>query len=185
MAKKQPSSAPSAHRNGQESEILVGILMGSASDYPIVEESEKALQQFGIPFETTVASAHRTPDLVRQFVRKCEERGAQVFIAAAGGAAALPGVVAAETTKPVIGIPIASALNGIDSLLSIAQMPGGVPVAAMAIGEGGAKNAGLLAVQILALSSARISEAYKNYKLEQRNKVIDDAKKLKTNPQHT
>src|SRR6266516_915916 len=100
MAKKPPSSErSSSHRNGHGSEILVGILMGSSSDYPIVEEAEKVLQQFSIPFETTVASAHRTPDLVRQFIHKCEERGALVFIAAAGGAAALPGVVAAETAR--------------------------------------------------------------------------------------
>lgn len=173
MPKKQPSPPNSA--------IDVAILMGSISDAPIVEEAEKVLKQFAVPYAITVASAHRTPDLVREFVRKSEARGASVFIAAAGGAAALPGVVAAETVKPVIGIPIESVLNGFDSLLSIAQMPGGVPVAAVAIGKAGARNAAHLAVQILATADKDKTEAYKRYRFEQRDRIIEDAKKLQSN----
>ena len=144
-----------------------------------MEEAEQILQAFGIPFRTTVASAHRTPDLVREFIQECEGAGAQVFIAAAGGAAALPGVVAAETIKPVIGIPITSSLSGLDSLLSIAQMPGGIPVATVAIGKAGARNAALLAAEMLAIADASVARALKNHRQEQREKVMNDAEKLK------
>ncbi len=156
--------------------------MGSISDYAgLVEEAEKVLKELGLTYRTTVASAHRTPDLVRDFIQGCEKDGAQVFIAAAGGAAALPGVVAAESLKPVIGIPVTSGLNGLDSLLSIAQMPGGIPVATVAIGKGGAKNAGLLAAQIISLSRPEVAAAFKQHRAAQRENVINDAKKLQGN----
>ncbi len=158
--------------------VDVGIVMGSISDYPLIEESEKIFQKLGITYKTTVASAHRTPDLVREFIRDCEANGAEIFIAAAGGAAALPGVVAAETIKPVIGVPVTSVLNGLDSLLSIAQMPGGIPVATVAIGKAGAKNAALLAAQTLAISRSEIKKAVIAYRKEQRESVIADARKL-------
>jgi len=174
---KNSSSSKNNHKSKQ---IRVGILLGSASDYPVIEEGEKILSALGISFETTVASAHRTPDLVREFIQTSEERGVQVFIAAAGGAAALPGVVAAESLKPVIGVPITSPLSGLDSLLSIAQMPGGIPVAAVAIGKAGAKNAALLAAEIIALSDSHVADALQKQRQDQRNKVIEDAKKLKS-----
>lgn len=158
--------------------VLVGLIMGSASDAGLIEETEILLNKFGVVYEKTVASAHRTPDLVRKFVHETEEKGVQVFIAAAGGAAALPGVVAAETTKPVIGVPVESGLMGMDSLLSIVQMPAGVPVAAVAVGKAGARNAALLAVEILALSYPYLAQALEDYRKEQREKVINDAKKL-------
>jgi len=166
----------------QNSRIDVGIVMGSLSDYPMIEETEKLLKTFSLAYRTTVASAHRTPDLVRGFIKNCERDGAEVFIAAAGGAAALPGVVAAETIKPVIGIPITSGLNGMDSLLSIAQMPGGIPVAAVAIGKAGAKNAAILAAEILAISRPAVAEALNSFRSEQRTQVINDAEKLQGNP---
>jgi 5-(carboxyamino)imidazole ribonucleotide mutase len=181
MTKNLNSPAP----NGKKAKILVGIVMGSISDAPIVEETEKVLMKLGIPYDKAVASAHRTPDLVRSFITNCEKDGAQVFIAAAGGAAALPGVVAAETIKPVIGVPIESVINGIDSLLSIAQMPGGVPVATVAIGKAGAKNAGFLAAEILAVSMPEVADAMHNYRKEQREKILKDNGKLKTNTPNT
>jgi 5-(carboxyamino)imidazole ribonucleotide mutase len=171
-----------AKKSQQNSNRLdIGIVMGSISDYPIIEEAEKIFQKLGITYRTTAASAHRTPDLVRKFISGCENDGAEVFIAAAGGAAALPGVVAAETLKPVMGVPITSVLNGLDSLLSIAQMPGGIPVACLAIGKAGAKNAALMAAQILAISRPEVLDALKKFRQDQRNQVIDDAKKLQNN----
>src|SRR5437762_10306303 len=138
---------------------LVVLLMGSDSDLPTVKEACAVLQDFGVSFEAHVLSAHRTPDDLTAYVRRAEQDGVRVFIAAAGGAAHLAGVVAAHTTRPVLGIPIqSSALNGLDSLLSIVQMPGGVPVGTMAIGPAGARNAGLFAVQILALSDPSLAE---------------------------
>lgn len=163
------------------SKILVGILMGSISDAPLLQETEKVLNDLGVPYDITVASAHRTPDLVRKFILRCEKNGAKVFIAAAGGAAALPGVVAAETTKPVIGIPVESNIQGMDSLLSIVQMPAGIPVATVAIGKAGARNAAHLAAEILGISDPKIAESIKNYRSDQIKKIINDDKKLKTN----
>lgn len=127
----------------------VGMVMGSDSDLEVLMEAARILDALGVPYEATVASAHRTPERLRRWVADAIERGARVFIAGAGGAAALPGVVAAETTWPVIGVPIPSVLDGLDSLLSMVQMPKGVPVATVAIGPSGAANAGLLAVAIL------------------------------------
>ncbi|MHB1037451.1 MAG: 5-(carboxyamino)imidazole ribonucleotide mutase [Pirellulales bacterium] len=129
----------------------VGILMGSDSDWPKISAAATALDEFGVPYEAHVMSAHRTPEAVRQYATSAAERGLKVVIAAAGGAAHLAGVVAAHTTLPVIGIPVATEfMGGLDSLLSVIQMPGDVPVAGVGVGSGGARNAGILAVEILA-----------------------------------
>ena len=140
-------------RTRETASPLVGILMGSDSDLPTMGEAAKVLREFGIPFEIHVSSAHRTPDRVIRFARDAEKRGFRVLIAGAGGAAHLAGVAAAHTLLPVIGVPMeGGALHGLDALLSTVQMPGGIPVATVAIGKPGARNAGLLAVQILALT---------------------------------
>jgi len=154
--------------------------MGSISDAPLLQETEKVLKDLSISYDITVASAHRSPDLVRKFVTRCEKVGAQVFIAAAGGAAALPGVVASETMKPVIGIPVESNISGIDSLLSIVQMPAGVPVGTVAIGKPGAKNAGYLAAEILGLVSNQVAASLARFRKDQYAKILNDDKKLKT-----
>jgi len=136
---------------------LVGILMGSDSDLPTMQEAGKILQEFGVPFEVRICSAHRTPDRLTRYAREAEGRGIQVLIAGAGGAAHLAGVLAAHVTLPVIGVPMESGtLNGLDALLSTVQMPGGIPVACVAIGRAGARNAALLAVEILALADGRL-----------------------------
>ncbi|MCY3541237.1 MAG: 5-(carboxyamino)imidazole ribonucleotide mutase [Gammaproteobacteria bacterium] len=138
---------------------LVAILMGSRSDWPKIRSATSVLREFGVPFEVKVTSAHRTPKQTAEYVATAEENGCQVFICAAGVAAHLAGAVAAHTTKPVIGIPVdGGPLNGFDALLSTVQMPGGVPVATVAIGSAGAKNAGYLAVQILALTDAMLAQ---------------------------
>ena len=132
--------------------VVVGIVMGSKSDWPTMEEAAKMLDAFGIAYEVEVVSAHRTPDKMMTYALTAKDRGLKVVIAGAGGAAHLPGMIAAKTTLPVLGVPVTSkALNGLDSLLSIAQMPGGIPVATFAIGVAGAKNAGLFAASVLAL----------------------------------
>ena len=144
-------------RTRETASPLVGILMGSDSDLPTMGEAAKVLREFDIPFEIHVSSAHRTPDRVIRFARDAEKRGFRVLIAGAGGAAHLAGVMAAHTLLPVIGVPMeGGALHGLDALLSTVQMPGGIPVATVAIGKPGARNAGLLAVQILALTDARL-----------------------------
>ena len=142
---------------------LVGIIMGSKSDWPTMQHAADMLDQLAVPYEVKVVSAHRTPDLLFDYAKTAASRGIKVIIAGAGGAAHLPGMCASQTVLPVLGVPVKSrALNGLDSLLSIAQMPGGVAVGTLAIGDAGAKNAGLLAAQILATSrpelSARIGE---------------------------
>jgi 5-(carboxyamino)imidazole ribonucleotide mutase len=150
----------------------VALVMGSDSDLPTVSEACKVLQSFGVAFEARVLSAHRCPEDLVAYIKQAEQRGVHVFIAAAGGAAHLAGVVAAHTTLPVIGIPIqTSALNGLDSLLSMVQMPGGVPVATMAIGNAGARNAGLFAVQMLALGDVALAEKLKQQRAEQVEQV--------------
>ena len=137
---------------------LVGVIMGSDSDWPTMKRAAAVLQDFGVPYESRVVSAHRTPGLMVEYAESASERGLEVIIAGAGGAAHLPGMVAGHTIVPVIGVPIMSrALKGMDSLLSIVQMPAGVPVATMAIGEAGAANAGLYAVSILARHDARLA----------------------------
>ncbi|MGB0768929.1 MAG: 5-(carboxyamino)imidazole ribonucleotide mutase, partial [Phycisphaeraceae bacterium] len=135
----------------QDNTPRVAVIMGSASDWPTMKHAADLLQRFGVPHLSRVVSAHRTPDLMNTFAKDAEDAGLEVIIAGAGGAAHLPGMVAAQTTLPVLGVPIQSrALNGQDSLLSIVQMPAGVPVATLAIGDAGAKNAALLAISILA-----------------------------------
>jgi phosphoribosylaminoimidazole carboxylase PurE protein len=151
---------------------LVALVMGSDSDLPTVKEACAVLRTFGVPFEVRVLSAHRSPEELVAFVKQAEQDGVRIFIAAAGGAAHLAGVVAAHTARPVLGIPIqTSALNGLDSLLSMVQMPSGVPVATMAIGAAGAKNAGLFAVQVLALQDPALEQKWKAYRREQVEKV--------------
>ena len=161
---------------------LVGVLMGSDSDLSIMEEASKVLGKFGIGHEVIVSSAHRSPERTRKYVVGAPKRGIKILIAGAGAAAHLAGVVAAETTLPVIGVPIgSSALNGLDALLSTTQMPGGVSVAGMAIGKAGAKNAGVLAVQILALNDKNLHQKLLKFKKDQANEVERKSRALKSN----
>ncbi|MDT8442098.1 MAG: 5-(carboxyamino)imidazole ribonucleotide mutase [Desulfuromonadales bacterium] len=156
-----------------ETQPQVGILMGSDNDYEIMKEVGLALQQFGIPFEMTVSSAHRTPERTAKYVREARGRGIKVLIAGAGAAAHLAGVVAAETTLPVIAVPIdATALQGLDALLAMVQMPAGIPVATMAIGKAGARNAGLFAAQILATTDDRLAGKLVEFKAEMAAGVV-------------
>jgi phosphoribosylaminoimidazole carboxylase PurE protein len=164
---------------------VVGIVMGSDSDFPIMEEAVKALKSFDIPHEVRVISAHRAPAQVMEYARTAEKRGLKMIIAGAGGAAHLAGIIAAETTLPVIGVPIESSpLHGIDALLSTAQMPGGVPVATMAVGKAGAKNAAIFSAQILSIYDGDINGKLKKFKasLEQEVTAKDRAiaEKLKS-----
>ena len=141
-------------------DALVGLIMGSKSDWDTMQHAAQMLDALGVPHETKIVSAHRTPDLLFEYAGGAEGRGLRVLIAGAGGAAHLPGMAAAKTTLPVLGVPVESkALQGIDSLLSIVQMPAGVPVGTLAIGEAGAKNAGLMAAKILALSDPAVAAA--------------------------
>jgi 5-(carboxyamino)imidazole ribonucleotide mutase len=143
----------------------VGIIVGSASDQPVMEDTLKTLQDLGVDAELVAASAHRNPDKVREWVLGAEARGIEVIIAAAGGAAALPGVVASHTSLPVIGVPLASSeLKGVDALHSIVMMPPGIPVATVAVGAWGARNAALLAAQVLGLKYAKIRQAVEEYR---------------------
>jgi phosphoribosylaminoimidazole carboxylase PurE protein len=159
---------------------LVGIIMGSDSDLPVMQEALEILNNFGVPAEITVASAHRSPQRVSEYSRSARRRGLKVLIAGAGGAAHLAGVLAAETSLPVIGVPIASSpLTGWDALLSTVQMPAGVPVATMAVGRAGARNAAILATQILAVSDSKLQEVLERYKEELAEKVADKAASLK------
>ena len=151
--------------------VSVGIIMGSTSDYEVMKDACSMLDEFGVEYEKKVVSAHRTPDLMYEYAKNAEGRGIKVIIAGARGAAHLPGMVAAMTTLPVIGVPVKSrALNGLDSLLSIVQMPGGVPVLTVAIN--GAKNAALSAVAILATSDAKLSKKLKEYRNNQTESVL-------------
>ncbi|ETI70672.1 5-(carboxyamino)imidazole ribonucleotide mutase [Neobacillus vireti] len=158
---------------------LVGVIMGSKSDWDTMKHACEILEQFEIPFEKKVVSAHRTPDLMFTYAKEAREQGLKVIIAGAGGAAHLPGMVAAQTTLPVIGVPVQSqALNGLDSLLSIVQMPGGVPVATVAIGKAGATNAGLLAAQILATEDAELARKLEARRETTRNEVLESSDEL-------
>ena len=144
---------------------LVGVVMGSKSDESVVQETSEVLEQLGVDHEVVAMSAHRTPDKVREYAQSARERGIEVLIGAAGGSAALPGVLASWSTVPVIGIPLTSSeLNGVDSLYAIAQMPPGIPVACVAIGSWGARNAGFLAAQILGIKHESIRKAYDEYR---------------------
>jgi 5-(carboxyamino)imidazole ribonucleotide mutase len=153
---------------------LVGLIMGSKSDWDTLRPAADMLTKFGIPHEARVISAHRAPDALFEYVSKAEERGMKVIIAGAGGAAHLAGVAAAKTILPVLGVPMkSSALNGLDSLLSIVQMPAGIPVGTLAIGEAGAKNAALLAAAILALSDSAVRERLRQFREEQTRSVLE------------
>ncbi|ACM22402.1 5-(carboxyamino)imidazole ribonucleotide mutase [Thermotoga neapolitana] len=155
----------------------VGIIMGSDSDLPVMKQAAEILEEFGIDYEITIVSAHRTPDRMFEYAKSAEERGIEVIIAGAGGAAHLPGMVASITHLPVIGVPVkTSTLNGLDSLLSIVQMPGGVPVATVAINN--AKNAGILAASILGIKYPEIAKKVKEYKEKMKQEVLEKAKKL-------
>jgi len=153
---------------------VVGIIMGSKSDWPTMEHAANMLDELGVPYEVKVVSAHRTPDLLFNYAKQAESLGIQVIIAGAGGAAHLPGMAASQTNLPVFGVPVQSkALNGLDSLLSIAQMPGGVAVGTLAIGKAGAKNAGLLAAQVIALQDAKVKTAVSDFRAAQTKAVLD------------
>jgi 5-(carboxyamino)imidazole ribonucleotide mutase len=157
----------------------VGVIMGSKSDWETMKHACEILDQLEIPYEKKVVSAHRTPDLMFTYAEEAREKGLKVIIAGAGGAAHLPGMVAAKTTLPVIGVPVQSkALNGLDSLLSIVQMPGGVPVATVAIGKAGAVNAGLLAAQILATEDLELARKLEAKREETRIEVLESSDEL-------
>lgn len=156
---------------------LVGIIMGSDSDLPIMQESANLLNEFGIVYELTIVSAHRTPERMYKYAKEASEKGTKVIIAGAGGSAHLPGMVASMTTLPVIGVPIKTkSMDGLDSLLSIVQMPAGIPVATVAIN--GAKNAGLLAARIVGTSDKTIQEKVANYQKNLESQILEKVEKL-------
>jgi len=156
-------------------EPLVAVIMGSASDWETMRHADEVLSRFGVPHECGIVSAHRTPGLLAEFAVRAEARGIEVIIAGAGGAAHLPGMVAAQTLVPVLGVPVVSrALMGWDSLLSIVQMPAGVPVGTLAIGQAGATNAALLAIAILANTRPDLREQLRQFRQEQSEKVLKD-----------
>jgi 5-(carboxyamino)imidazole ribonucleotide mutase len=153
---------------------LVAIIMGSDSDWPIMQAAAAMLDDFGVPYEARVVSAHRTPDLMFEFAEQARDRGFRAIIAGAGGAAHLPGMVAAKTTLPVLGVPVPSKhLQGQDSLLSIVQMPKGIPVATFAIGEAGAANAGLFAIALLATTDSALADKLASFRQVQTDKVLN------------
>ena len=156
------------------SELKVGIVMGSQSDWPTMKLASEVLKEFGIPHENKIISAHRTPEMMYEYAKNSDTRGIKVIIAGAGGAAHLPGMIASLTTIPVLGVPIKSShLNGMDSLLSIVQMPKGVPVATLAIGESGAFNAALLAISILSNENNKLRELLREYKKNQKEIITN------------
>lgn len=153
---------------------LVAVIMGSTSDWETMRHAHEVLDEFGVPHECRVVSAHRTPQLMAEFASRAEERGLEAIIAGAGGAAHLPGMVAAQTLVPVLGVPVESAaLKGLDSLLSIVQMPGGVPVATLAIGKAGARNAALLAIAIVSNSRPELREKLRQFRASQTESVLN------------
>jgi 5-(carboxyamino)imidazole ribonucleotide mutase len=157
-------------------QILVGVIMGSTSDWETMKEATAVLADFGVPYEAEVVSAHRTPEKMAAYAASAARRGLEVIIAGAGGAAHLPGMVAAQTIVPVLGVPVQSrTLNGLDSLLSIVQMPGGVPVGTLAIGRAGAKNAALLAIAILGNKYPEYREKLEQFRQTQTEKVLRDS----------
>jgi len=160
---------------GKDAKPLVGVIMGSRSDWETMRHAAEALAELEVAHECRIVSAHRTPEWMAQYAQQAEGRGLKVIIAGAGGAAHLPGMVAAYTALPVLGVPVASrALSGLDSLLSIVQMPGGVPVGTLAIGEAGARNAGLLAAAILGNEDAGLRERLRDYRRRQSERVMRD-----------
>jgi 5-(carboxyamino)imidazole ribonucleotide mutase len=153
--------------------IKVGVVMGSQSDWPVMQHAVQQLEAFGVAYEARVVSAHRTPDLLFEYAATARQRGLVCIIAGAGGAAHLPGMLAAKTTLPVLGVPVNSRyLKGLDSLLSIVQMPKGIPVATFAIGEAGAANAGLYAVALLAINDAALAEKLEQFRNQQKESVL-------------
>ena len=164
----------------EKGEVWVGILMGSDTDLPVMKEAAATLKKFGVPFEIDIMSAHRSPARTSEYARTAVERGLKAIIVGAGGAAHLAGVVAAETTLPVIGVPLsATSLQGLDSLLATVQMPGGVPVACTAIGRAGAVNAAVLAVQIIATSDSAMARKLVEYKKELARGVMEKSEQVK------
>lgn len=160
---------------------IVGIVMGNDADLPVMQEAAAMLREFGIEYEMTIASAHQTPKKALEYSQSAERRGLKVIIAGAGGAAHLAGFIASQTTLPVIGVPIdSSSFKGLDALLSMIQMPGGVPVATMSIGKAGAKNAGIFAAQIIGASDVKVANRLKVYKVEMEREVEEKAKRLFT-----
>ena len=154
---------------------LVGVIMGSKSDWPTMKIATEMLEELSVPYEVKVVSAHRTPDLMFEYAETAQARGLEVIIAGAGGSAHLPGMVASKTIIPVLGVPIQSkALSGHDSLLSIVQMPGGIPVGTLAIGEAGAKNAGILAAQIVGNHNEEVRQKVTKFRLEQTRSVLNN-----------
>ena len=154
---------------------IVGVIMGSKSDWPTMKSATDMLDEFGITYEVKVVSAHRTPDLMFEYAETAQDRGLEVIIAVAGGSAHLPGMVASKTIVPVLGVPIQSkALSGQDSLLSIVQMPGGIPVGTLAIGESGAKNAGILAAQIVGNHNEEVRKKVAQFRSEQTQSVLNN-----------
>ncbi|MBC8513860.1 MAG: 5-(carboxyamino)imidazole ribonucleotide mutase [Candidatus Thioglobus sp.] len=154
---------------------LVGVIMGSKSDWPTMKIATEMLDELGVPYEVKVVSAHRTPDLMFEYAETAQARGLEVIIAGAGGSAHLPGMVASKTVIPVLGVPIQSkALSGHDSLLSIVQMPGGIPVGTLAIGEAGAKNAGILAAQIVGNHNEEVRQKVAKFRLEQTQSILNN-----------
>jgi 5-(carboxyamino)imidazole ribonucleotide mutase len=153
------------------SEPFVAIVMGSDSDLPVMEASFGVLRAFGVPFEARITSAHRTPEVTKSYVQDAEERGCAAFIAAAGMAAHLAGAVAAATVKPVIGVPMNASLDGLDALLSTVQMPAGIPVATVAIGKAGAKNAAYLAVQMLSLANSQLAQKLRDERVSNAEEI--------------
>ena len=176
MTKKNPSSLkpPAA------SLPLVGIILGSDTDLPVMTDTARMLEKFGVPYELEITSAHRSPARTQEYARRARERGLRAIIVGAGGASHLAGIIAAETTLPVIGVPVASTpLAGMDALLSTVQMPGGVPVAVMAIGKAGAVNAAIFAAEIIALADRPLAEKLVRYKEELARSVAEKAEKVK------
>ncbi len=172
-----------APKTGTKPASIVGIVMGSRSDWETMSAASEILKEFDVPHECRVVSAHRTPIWMAEYAATAEERGLKVIIAGAGGAAHLPGMIASQTILPVLGVPVQSrALNGLDSLLSIVQMPGGIPVGTLAIGSAGAKNAGLLAVRILAIQDERLKSRLHAFQKHQTDTVMSDSW-LDSNPE--
>lgn len=170
MAKKRTTSSTAAAPSP-----IVGIIMGSSSDWETMKHAAETLARFDVPFEKKVVSAHRTPDWMAAYASKAESRGLKIIIAGAGGAAHLPGMTAGHSILPVLGVPVESAaLKGLDSLLSIVQMPGGIPVGTLAIGKSGAINAALLAVAILALNDPALARRLREYRAEQTRRVMEE-----------
>ena len=161
--------------NNRKMSALVGVIMGSKSDWPTMKNATEILEELGVSYEVKVVSAHRTPDLMFEYAETAEGRGLEVIIAGAGGSAHLPGMVASKTIVPVLGVPVQSkALSGHDSLLSIVQMPGGIPVGTLAIGDSGAKNAGILAAQIVGNHNEDVRKRVSKFRLDQTQNVLNN-----------